>query len=70
MTVLIERCFSLNGFNESLKTSYQLSTGTPVISSSLWYVIILGSEALSQYQPEKLWTKSSLWLELGYCTIY
>ena len=48
ITVLIERHFSLTGFNESLKTSYQLPTGTPFISSGLWYVIILGSEALSQ----------------------
>ena len=32
--VLIEINFSLTGFNESLKTSYQLSTGTPVISTS------------------------------------
>lgn len=52
--VLIEINFSLTGFNESLKTSYQLSTGTPVISTSLWYVAILDSEALSQYQPGKL----------------
>lgn len=52
--VLIEINFSLTGFNESLKTSYQLSTGTPFISTSLWYVAILDSEALSQYQPGKL----------------
>ena len=52
--VLIEINFSLTGFNESLKTSHQLSTGTPVISTSLWYVAILDSEALSQYQPGKL----------------
>lgn len=52
--VLIEINFSLTGFNESLKTSYQLSTGTPVISTSFWYVAILDSEALSQYQPGKL----------------
>ena len=53
--VLIEiNNFSLTGFNESLKTSYQLSTGTPVISTSLWYVAILDIDLLTSRAFERV----------------